>query len=388
MKYLTILLLSVLLITACDVSVEEGETPADLEGKKALLKEKKQELSTLTEEITDLEQEIAELDPNIRIDTRTLVTTQTLKRSDFEHFVEIQGSVQADDYVDAVSETAGRIIRLTVDEGDRVRSGQLIAELDLEQLDKQRAELEKSLELAKTVYERQKSLWDQNIGSEIQFLEAKNNKERLEKSLETLAFQASKSKVYAPAAGVVERVILQSGELASPGMPIVQILNTAKLKVVADVPETYLRAVAPGKTVKVEFPALDMEQQARVNLVGSTIDPANRTFEVEASIRRESGLIKPNLLAVMYIQDYKEEQVVTVPLTAIQQEVGGKDFVFVKATGEEGATTAKKVYVKTGKSYQGDIVVEEGLDGTEELIMDGARGLADGQPIKVTETQG
>jgi RND family efflux transporter MFP subunit len=382
MKYIIPLLFLALALASCNGAPGEESYPEDLEGKKALLREKRQELNQVTETIAQLEEEIAELDPNVLADNRTMVTTKPLKKSDFEHFVEIQGTVQADDYVDVTSESAGRILRLTVEEGDRVRSGQLIAELDLEQLKKQKAELEKSLELATTVYERQKRLWDQNIGSEIQYLEAKNNKERLEKSIETLDFQLSKSKVYAPASGVVERVIIQSGELASPGAPIIQILNPNKLKVVANVPESYLKAVSPGKEVKVDFPALDIEQKARISLIGNTIDPDNRTLEVEANISKASPMLKPNLLAIMHIQDFKEEEVVTVPIETLQQEVGGKDYVFVIGEGEEGPI-AKKVYVKTGNSYGGEIIIEQGLNGDEELIMDGARGLAENQQIQV-----
>jgi len=381
MKYIIPLLILAFAMAACNGAPGEEAYPEDLEGKRELLKEKRQQLNEITETISQLESEIAELDPNVLAENRTMVTTKPLKRQDFEHFVEIQGTVQADDYVDVTSETAGRVLKLTVEEGDRVRAGQLIAKLDLEQLKKQMAELEKSLELATTVYERQKRLWDQNIGSEIQYLEAKNNKERLEKSMETLEFQMTKSEVYAPASGVVEQVIIQSGELASPGAPIVQILNPNKLKVVANVPESYLKAIQPGKQVKVEFPALDLEQEARISLIGNTIDPNNRTLEVEANISKGSSLLKPNLLAIMYLQDYKEEDVVTVPIETLQQEVGGKDYVFVKGEGEDGAV-AKKVYVKAGKSYGGEIIIEEGLTGDEVLIMEGARGLAENEQIK------
>ena len=383
MKYIIpIFLVLTLAITACGGPGSTEEVyPEDLEGKKTLLKTKKQELSEITELINKLEKEIASLDPNVIADNRTVVTTAVLEKEDFNHFVEIQGTVQADDYVDVTSEIAGRIIKMTLEEGDNVRAGQLVATLDLEALQKQIDEVKKSQELAVTVYERQKRLWDQNIGSEIQYLEAKNSKERLEKSLETLNHQLSKAKVYAPTSGVVERVILQSGELAAPGAPIVQILNPNKLKVVADVPETYLKSVGKGTVVKVEFPALEEEQQASVTQLGRIIDPANRTFEVEARIRKSSALIKPNLLAIMYIKDYAEKEVVTVPLELVQQEVGGKDYVFVMDQGEEG-TVAKKVYVKTGKSYAGDIIIEEGLKGNEKLIIDGARDLADDELVK------
>jgi membrane fusion protein (multidrug efflux system) len=386
MKYIIPTLVLSILMAACAEPIEDVY-PEDLEGKKVLLRTKKQELNELTSIISQLEEEIASLDPNIFANNGTKVVTTQLKKRNFEHYIEIQGSIQADDYVDGTSEAAGRILKLTVKEGDQVRAGQLIAELDLEQLKKQIAEIEKSQELANTLYERQKRLWDQNIGSEMQYLEAKNNKERLEKSIETLQFQMSKSKVYAPVSGLVDRVILQAGEMAVPGAPIIQILNPNKLKVVADVPETYLKAISRGKEVNVQFPAIDVEQQARVTLIGSTIDPANRTFEVEANIKKSNNLIKPNLLAIMYIKDYQEEDVVTVPIELVQQEVGGKDFVYIVGKNDKGDGIAQKVYVQTGNSYDGEIVIEKGLTGSEVLITEGARGLAENERVSI-KTEG
>ncbi len=383
MKYFIRPLALALFLSACSGSQDEGSViPEDLAGKRQLLKEKRAELKALNELIAELESSIAAEDPSQGDGKKQLVTTLPLERTDFETFVEIQGAVEADDLVDVTSEVAGRILKLTVEEGDNVRSGQLIASLDLEQVEKQIDELETSLELAQTVFERQSRLWEQNIGSELQYLEAKNNKERLEKSLETLQFQLSKSEVYAPASGVVDAVLLQSGELASPGMPIVRILNTTKLKVVARVPENYLRAVSRGDLVDIRFPALDAEQKARISLVGRTIDPSNRTFEVEAGISNMGGLLKPNLLAIVLINDFTAEDVVAVPLELVQEEVGGKEYVFV-VDENEGGLFARRVYVETGRSYDGSIIITEGLTGDELLIADGARGLAENAPIKI-----
>lgn len=383
MKYLIRLFALSVLFGACSAG-QNGEQmiPEDLAGKKQLLKEKEEELRALTDFIAQLKTEIGAEDPDAFEVQRKLVTTTTVGRQDFEHFIEIQGAVDADDLVDATSEVAGRIVQLKVKEGQSVRSGQLIAKLDLEQINKQIAELEKSLELANTVFERQSRLWEQNIGSEIQYLEAKNQKERLEKSLETLEFQLTKSDVYAPISGVVENVLLQSGEVTAPGQPIVQILNTNKLKVVANVPENYLQAVQLGEPVTIQFPALNQEQTARVSMIGRTIDPANRTFKVEVNIQNRGGIYKPNLLSIMLINDFTEEDAIIVPLETVQEEVGGKSYVFVKDTSEHGPV-AKKVYIKTGRSYAGDIIVSDGLSGGEELIVEGSRGLAENEIIEI-----
>ena len=220
--------------------------PQDLKGKKQLLSTKKSDLKALEAEIAQLKQEIAELDTTQRIITRKLVSTQIIGKKDFNRFVEIQGAVEASDVLMASSETGGRIVKLNVKEGQSVSKEQLIAKLDMESVNKQIAELETSLVLAKDVYTRQKRLWDQNIGSEMQYLQAKNNKEQLEKSLETIRYQLTKANVYAPISGVVDQVFSESGEVVAPGAPIVQILNMNRIKVVASVPEKIPRCCPKG----------------------------------------------------------------------------------------------------------------------------------------------
>ncbi|MEZ5038574.1 MAG: efflux RND transporter periplasmic adaptor subunit [Saprospiraceae bacterium] len=370
------ILLSIFLV-ACQPSptVSDNVIPEDMEGKKALLEAKRTELKNLNAFITELEEKISVDDPSFGKRTK-LITTVDAKQKDFNHYVEIQGAVEADDLVDVTSEIAGRILSLKIKEGQNVKQGQLIAELDLEQIKKQMAELETSIELATTIYERQKRLWDQNIGAEIQYLEAKNNKERLEKSMETLSFQLTKGKVYAPISGLVEREILQSGEIASPGMPIIQILNTNRLKVVADVPENFLRNIKVGETVNIHFPALEMERTGKVSRIGATIDPGNRTFTVEVDMLNNGAGLKPNLLAIMRLNDFSLPNAVVIPLHLVQQEVSGKDFVFVTEKGEKGLF-AKKVYVQPGFSYQGEVLIEHGLKGGEQLIDEGGRGLTE-----------
>ncbi len=385
-KIIPFIIIAAALLNSCGSPAKENAIPETLGEKKALLKEKKAELKELTGFIAQLEAAVAREDTALVPKKARLVTTMLVERSDFKHFVEIQGSVQADKLVDVTSEVAGRILRLNVREGDNVTKGQLIAEIDLEQLKKQKAELEVQLDLAKTTFERQARLWEQNIGSEMQYLQAKNNMERLEKSLETLDFQLTKSMVYAPITGVVERLMLESGEVASPGMPIVQLLNTSRLKVVASVPETYLRAVRQGEMVTVKFPALDIEQKERITLVGSTIDAANRTFDVEARISNSRGLLKPNLLAVMMLNDKTEKDVIIVPLAVIQQEVSGKKYVFVRREGPSGPK-AEKLYVQIGPSFEGQVIITQGLEGGEELIVDGARGLAEEEPIEIVNAK-
>lgn len=371
---------AVLFLSACGSSAPDPK-PADLAGKKALLKQKQADLLALKNEVAELEREIVQLDPSAA-ETRRMVTTIPAEVKTFKHYVEIQGLVQSDNLLSVSSETGGRILDLKVIEGQTVTKGQLIARVDLEQLKKQIAEIETSLELAQELYDRQQRLWDQQIGSEVQLLQAKNNVDRLKKSLETLNYQLKKADVYAPIGGLVDRVMIKAGELAGAGMPIVQILETSRLKVVADVPETYLRSVRKGESVNIRFPSLQEERQSRISLVGASINPSNRTFPVEAELSNSGGMFKPNLLAILMLNDYTEPNAVSVPIELVQQEIGGQEYVFVVKENGDGPI-AHKVYVKTGRSYDGHILITEGLKGGETLVYEGARGLTDQDLIDI-----
>jgi RND family efflux transporter MFP subunit len=385
MKSIIPLLMLGLLLFACQPDMAEGELPADLEEKKTLLREKKVALKALSDEIDALEEAIAEQDPEGQ-DGGALVATTPVEKSDFASYVVLQGSVMAEDLVDVTAEVSGRITQLTVKEGDNVSRGQLIATVDVETIQKQREELETSLSLANDLYTRQKGLWDQNIGSEIQYLQAKNNKERLEKGLASIDLQISKDKVYAPISGIVQRVVTQSGELAAPGVPIVQILNTSELKLAADVPENYIRAVKRGEQVDISIPALGIERSLPISLIGKTVDPANRTFKVEVKLPNNPDL-KPNLLAEMKIKEFVAKDVVTIPINWVQQEVSGKRYVFVLDENEDGELIARKNYVEIGESYDGIVIITSGLTAGERMITEGSRSLSDGQTIKIIENQ-
>lgn len=384
MKKIVTILSITLLFAACGGGANQSSTeiPEDLDGKKALLKSKKAELRALKDEIASLEAEIDELDPAAKEQKRVVVTTSDVPKENFTRYIDIQGTVTSDKTVNVSSETGGRIIKLNFEEGDNIRKGQLVATLDLENLQKQMDEVNKSLELAKEVYERQQRLWDQNIGSEIQLLQAKNNKERLEQTLETLKFQMTKANVYAPASGMVLSKMAKSGEVVSPGMPMITIMDLSTVKVVADIPENYLKTVRKGDLVTVNFPALEMERQGRISLIGSMINPANRTFQVEVKLSNGNRQLKPNLLAVMQIKDYESKDAVVLPSELIQQEVSGRSFVFIKETND-GGDFAKKVYVETGETTEGKTEILSGLTGEEELIVEGARLLAANQLIKI-----
>ena len=341
MKYLISTLLVAFLLVSCSQEQEGNVIPEDIAAKKALLKTKRAEAKALASFIDSLDQAIFQQDPSSRQEEKALVKTAPLERKDFYHYVEVQGTVTADDYVDVSAEVPGRILSLNVKEGQAVRKGQLIATIDPEATKKQIAELETGIELAQTVYERQKRLWDQQIGSEIQFLQAKNNVDRLNKNLELLNLQLKKTNVYAPVSGEVQRVVLQSGELASPGMPIIMMINMSNLKVVVDLPEKYLTSVKKGERIEVHFPALDKDLTLPVNLIGNVINSGNRTLPIELALNGGNAtMMKPNLLALAKINDLTVDKAITVPIELVQQEIGGKDYILIAENNK-----AKKVYV-------------------------------------------
>lgn len=360
---------------------DKRDLPRDIESLRALQREKQEALKTLEEELALIGERIREVDTTRRSQKR-LVTAVPARRKDYKQFVTIQGQIESRNVVGVSSNMGGKIVHLSIEEGDAVRRGQLVAKIDAESLEKQRAELEKALELARDIYKRQANLWEQDIGSEVQYLEAKNNVERLEKNIETIDVQIRKAALYSPISGIVDVVNLKAGETASPGAAITMILDTRNVKVVADVPENYLGKVRKGDIVDIRFPALDQTMKAPVTLIGSKIDPANRTFKIEIFVDNTKGLLKPNLLTEVMINDYVEEDVLVISQELVQQEVGGKYYVMVVSHTDEG-DVADKVYVTTGKSYEGDVIITEGLDESDLLIADGARGLTDGEEIQI-----
>lgn len=377
--------LIVLLAFGSCQSNEGGMDSTTIADKQAILLEKEASLRTLQDEILALRSEIIEESPNLQ-EKAKLVDTIGIKSGEFVRHIEIQGSVVADEKVHVVSEVPGRIISLTAKEGDYVKKGQLIAAIDMESVNKQIDEIKKSLELATDVYERQARLWEQNIGSEVQYLQAKNNKERLQKTLETSEFQLTKAKIFSPISGTVDMENLKLGEVASPGMPILTILNVSNVKVNTDLPERYLRIVRSGQYVDMTFPSIQMNMKGRVTQLGRTIDPSNRTLEVEITPSNYSPLLKPNLLAEIKIEEIRLKDVITIPVEFVLQEVDATEFVFI-AEGDGSEIRAKKRYITTGEASNGSIVVLSGLNIGDRLITRGTRNVSDNELIEFFQTK-
>lgn len=354
-----------------------------IEAKKALLDKKKIELAKLENEVRQLEQEVMATDTayGATKDTRLVVKAEPVAPIRFEHFVEVNGSVEAVDNVRISPETGGQITKMLVREGDRVSAGQVLARINSSVIDKSIDEVETALELAKTAFERQSRLWEQKIGSEMQYLQAKNSYEGLQKKLETIKAQAGMSVVKAPFAGVVDAIYTDEGGLAAPGMPLLQLVNPKEMKVIADVAETYAPVMTTGQDAIVSFPAFGRELKAPIKRVGSSINPANRSFKVELRVPNADESIKPNGVAVIKLRDFLAENAITVPTRCLSKDGRGEYIYTVKS--QDGKQKAIKTYVKTGRTSEGLTMITEGLNQGDRVITEGYNEVANGNEVKV-----
>ncbi|GMQ24635.1 efflux RND transporter periplasmic adaptor subunit [Algoriphagus sp. oki45] len=352
----------------------------DLTAKKEKLESLKGDLAKINTEIKALEAEISDLDPEYAEQNKKsiLITTAAARKGEFTHFVEVTGSVLSKKNVSISAETAGRVMEVPAIEGMRVNRGQILAIIDSEAIERNIAEMENSLELAKTIFEKQARLWEQKIGTEIQYLEAKNRKEGLEKSLASLKTQLEKAYVRAPFSGTIESVQVRLGELVQPGVPMFQFVGDSDLFIESDVSESYVGVLAKGDSVEVSFPSLKKNLTTKVSAVGAIINPNNRTFKVEVFLPNMADL-KPNMIAVLKIQDYKNEDSVIVPSHLILSDNRG-DYVFIVEN-----ETAKKRYVKRGLSFETETEIVEGLSGTETLVDKGFREVGDNFSVNIAQ---
>ncbi|WP_226388965.1 efflux RND transporter periplasmic adaptor subunit [Penaeicola halotolerans] len=352
-----------------------------IEAKKEALKELKKEIAAKNAEVRALETELAEIDPEFASDNRkaTLVTTKPVQKKVFSHYVDVTGSVASKQNVALGAENGGRVVEVNVTEGQQVQKGQVLVRMDAESVQRNIDEVKTALELATTIYEKQKNLWDQEIGTEVQFLEAKNRKESLERQLASLQTQLSKSVIRAPFSGIVEMVYAKLGETLQPTMTVVQLVGSTNMYLEGDVSERFIGTLQKGDSVEVNFPSLNKNLITRISALGAVINENNRTFRVEAALPDDINLLKPNLIAVMKIKDYENKNAITVPTNLIQRDNRG-DYIYI--IKEE---KANKVYLKRGKTYQAETEILEGLQGDETIIDKGFREVGNGFTVEVVK---
>ncbi|MEM7379942.1 MAG: efflux RND transporter periplasmic adaptor subunit [Bacteroidota bacterium] len=389
MKKLSYLLIAGILLSACGAGEQKSMEGLIADGNLDALKSKRQEISEqhkqLGTEIKLLDSVIDALDTNKNF---PLVTTFEAKTQEFHHYLDLQGNVSTKQNVLIFPEMAGALVRVYVKEGQRVSKGQLLAKIDDGGVGSVLEQLKTEAALAKTTYERQKRLWDQKIGSEIQFLQAKANYEAIDNSVKSTQSQLSKSTIRAPFSGIIDNVIQDQGTVVSPGTgeAVFRIVNLGDMFIEVDVPESYLGGVSKGKPVQVYFPVLDDSVSTKVRETGNFIDPTNRSFRVEIPVPNKNGMVKPNLTARVKINDYTNEEAILVPQSVISENAEGEQYVYTAIDQKEGSLAkASKRIISTGKT-QGDYVeILKGINSGEHIIMEGARSVREDQEIRIIE---
>ncbi len=384
MKKISILVLSLFTLYSCgnsDKSVQEVIESGDL----SEIRAKKAELSTrqseLSSQIADLDAAIHQLDENRQF---TLVRTRQLNDTTFKHYIELPGDVDTDQNITIYPEYSGILLEILVNEGEEVRSGQVLARIDDGGLRNQLAQLRAQSTLAETTFERQQRLWEQQIGSEIQYLEAKTNFEALQNSVQQLESQLAKTIVRAPFSGVIDEIFTDQGEVVAPGQSrLFRLINLSDMYITAAVPESYLGQVQKGTEVLVEIAATGTEFRSEVRQVGNFINPNNRTFEVKVAVPENNDQIKPNLIATVKLNDYTSENAVTIPESVIQQDAAGRNIAFVFEPTTDSTGVAQRRIIRTGYSYEEQTEVLEGIEAGELLITEGSKNIRDGQQVRV-----
>lgn len=375
LKKITLLLVMTAIVASCGNS---DNSP--LGKKKEELAKLKDERKSLNSKITKLEAEIAKLDSNATSRSKAkLVGIKAIETQSFTNYIEIMGKIDAEQNTNVSVEMPGTLQRISVHPGQTVSVGQTLGEIDNTVSEIAMNELKQQIDFAKTLYDKQKNLWDQKIGSEVQYLSAKNNYESLQKRLATMNQQLGMARIKSPISGIVDEVYAKVGQTVAPGVPCFRIVNSNKLKIKANVAESFAGKIKQGNRVKLYFPDLKQESEGTVSYTSKVIDPINRAFNVEIPLASNSDY-KPNMMAQIRIVDYSTDKAIVVPVNTIRT-VGDESFVMV-AVEKNGATHAVKRKVTTSMTYNGQTEVTSGLVVGDNLIIVGYQELEDGDEIK------
>jgi len=387
MKTIYTLIIAAVLFISCGEkkaqSIEEVIATNDI----VKIKAKKAEIETKQQGFDDqlkmLNTKLDALDTNKKV---PLITTFTAKEEVFTHYLELQGNVETKQNILVYPEMPGILAEVFVKEGQSVKKGEVLARIKDGGLSQQLSQLETQTELARTTFERQKRLWNQKIGSEMQYLQAKSKYEAQTKAVEQLESQIEKTTILAPFDGVIDDVFKEPGTVIASGQgsEVFRIVNLNNMYISTDVPERYIASVKNDKKVRVEFPVLNESVMSAVRQVGSFINPNNRSFKIEVPVANKSGNIKPNLTAKLQINDYTNSKAILIPQSIISENANGEQFVYVvKNKKANKEAVAQRVVIKTGKT-QGDVIeVLANLPAGTEIILEGARSVNNGQTVRV-----
>ncbi len=348
----------------------------------AQLEAYQKEAKEINKKIEDLERTVAASGKKVYTGLKVPVRTEQLAYQPFSHFFEATGEMETIEEAFVSPEVSGQIVDIFVKEGDRVVAGQKLAKLNTVIVEKTIQEVQSQLGLAETVYNKQSALWKKNIGSEIQYLEAKNNYEGLQNKLETLKAQYNLAILTSPINGIVEKIVQKEGEMATPGMQFMHIVNIDELYITAQLSEAYLPIIKKGDEVKITLPSIpNFSEMLPVYRTGNVINKENRTFEVQVKIDNPEGFMKPNMLANIEINDYNNNKAIVIPSILIRKDLRGS-FLYVTAP-QEGETLAKKVYITPGRSFKDKTEVLSGLKAGNVIITDGYNNVSDGAVVEV-----
>ncbi|MCD4745099.1 MAG: efflux RND transporter periplasmic adaptor subunit [Bacteroidales bacterium] len=351
------------------------------EDKQSKLEKLEKQRDELSEKINKLKKELNS--KKIIADNFIYVKAEKVQNRIFKHFIEIQGNVESDNNIFVPAQSPGVIQRIYVNRGDKVTKGQILAEQDASIILNGIEEVKTGLELATIIYEKQKRLWEKEIGSEIKYLQAKTQKESLEKKLQTLNEQYKLTKIISPIDGTIDEIAIKKGEAAAPGFGAIRVVQLTKLKVKAYLSENYITNIKKNDSVKIFIPSINKYFSTTIFAVSQVIDPDNRTFNIEISVPDNIKDIKPNMLAILTINDYTNPEALVVPVNVVQNS-GGEIFLFVAKKNKKN-WIAKKRIVKTGKYYNNKLEITENLNNGENVIIFGYQDLADGQIVSIVK---
>ena len=341
-------------------------------------KDKKTELADLKKQRSELDSKIASLEAEVGAKdsvTTKEVSVLDIKTTAFSNYVEIQGKVDAEQNVSVNPEAQGIVTAVYVSIGQSVSKGQVLAQIDDNVLRQNMAQLQTQIDLANNLYNRQKNLWDQKIGTEVQFLNAKTQKEGLDRQMNVLRTQQSMYKIKSPISGSIEQMDLKVGQAAMPGMNAIRVVNANSLKAKALVAESYLGKVGQGDDVKVIFPDLRDSLTTKVSFASKVIDPASRSFNVEVKLP-SNNKYRANMIAILKVVDYKNNNAIVIPVSTIQKSESGS-YVLISENGK-----AKRAVITVGRTIDGKSEILSGLKAGDKLITTGADNLNEGDQVK------
>ncbi|MFT3884391.1 MAG: efflux RND transporter periplasmic adaptor subunit [Flavobacteriales bacterium] len=385
MKQTILLMTMMALLAACG----GGHDTSALGKKRAERDSLKAAYADLGVKIKEVEEWLAENDTTVKRNLPT-VTTLSLKQGPYAHYVDVHGNVKADRSAALYALGGGRVRSILVKAGDRVRTGQLLVSIDSDVIQKQIAQAETGYELAKTAFEKQQRLWDQKIGSEMQYLQVKSQKEQAEAGVAALREQLRLTNVTAPFDGTVDDVMVRVGDMAAPGVPVARVVDLSGVQLEADVPEVYLKSMKSGAPVKVSFPSVGEAFDAKLDHVGEYIDPANRTFKITVRVPKGEAYMRPNLLSDLSILDASSDSAWVVPSRTVLEDVEGNSYVFALTPTRNDEAKARKVKVKRLSEYKGNTNIvpidANGLRNGDLVVDEGAKNVSDGQAVRIGHT--